>query len=47
MRITYGDASAVDATQLESLFASVQWDWANYPDQLFLAIKNSYRVITA
>ena len=47
MPITYGDASAVDASQLQSLFASVQWDSANYPDKLFLAIKNSHRVITA
>ena len=47
MDITYGDATRVDAAELQSLFASVQWDSANYPDKLFQAIRNSHHVITA
>ena len=46
MPITYGDAGSLDASQLQSLFASEQRNSANYPDKLFLAIKNSHRVIT-
>jgi N-acetylglutamate synthase-like GNAT family acetyltransferase len=47
MVITYSDAKEIEINQLQSLFASVQWDSANYPEKLFLAIKNSHKVITA
>lgn len=47
MNITYSDAKDIEVNQLQSLFASVQWDSANYPEKLHLAIKNSHKVITA
>ncbi len=47
MDIRYSNAKDVEISQLQSLFASVQWDSANYPDKLFLAIKNSHKVVTA
>ena len=47
MDITYGDAARVEVAELQSLFASVQWDSANYPDKLFQAIRNSHHVISA
>lgn len=47
MDISYSDGKDVDIRQLQSLFASVQWDSANYPEMLHLAIKNSHSVVTA
>jgi GNAT superfamily N-acetyltransferase len=47
MNITYRNVKDIEITQLQSLFASVQWDSANYPEKLHLAIKNSHNVITA
>ena len=45
--IAYDSTTDIDAGQLQSLFASVQWDSANYPDKLAVAIRNSHRVFTA
>ena len=47
MTITYSNAKDIDIVQLQDLFASVQWDSANYPDKLQLAIRNSHAVLTA
>lgn len=47
MDIIFGDVSAVGATQLQSLFASVHWDSANDPEPRFPAVKDSHPVITA
>ena len=47
MTITYSNAKDIDIVQLQSLFASVHWDSANYPEKLQLAIRNSHRVLTA
>lgn len=47
MDITYSSMKDIEINQLQSLFASVQWDSANYPEKLHLAIKNSHTVIAA
>lgn len=47
MHITYSDTRNIEINALQSLFASVQWDSANYPDKLVVAISNSHKVITA
>jgi len=47
MNISYRDIKDIEISQLQSLFASVQWDSANYPEQLAQAIRNSHTVITA
>ncbi len=47
MQITYKDINTIDTKQLQNLFASVEWDSANYPEKLTQAIKNSDSVITA
>jgi len=47
MNIAYSDTKDVEINQLQSLFASVPWDSANYLEKLCLAIKNSHKVITA
>lgn len=47
MNISYRDIKDVEISQLQSLFASVQWDSANYPEKLCQAIRNSHKVITA
>ena len=47
MPITYRDIKDIEADQLQSLFASVQWDSANYPVKLAAAISNSHKVFTA
>lgn len=45
--IVYSDSKDLEAGQLQSLFASVNWDSANYPDKLAIAIRNSDKVVTA
>lgn len=45
--IEFSHVQDIEAKQLQSLFASVNWDSANYPDKLAVAIKNSDKVITA
>lgn len=47
MNISYRDIKDIEISQLQSLFASVQWDSANYPEKLCQAIRNSHKVITA
>ena len=47
MNITYCDTRTIEINALQSLFASVQWDSANYPDKLVVAVGNSHKVITA
>jgi len=47
MNIIYSDIKDIEINQLQSLFASVQWDSANYPEKLRQAIRNSHKVITA
>lgn len=47
MDIIYQDVKDIEVNQLQCLFASVHWDSANYPEKLYLAIKNSHKVITA
>lgn len=45
--IELSDSKDIEAKQLQNLFVSVNWDSANYPDKLVIAIKNSDKVITA
>lgn len=46
-KISISDVKDIGAQQLQSLFASVNWDSANYPEQLAMAIRNSDKVLTA
>ncbi len=47
MKIEYRDSKDIDVNQLQSLFASVEWDSANYTEKLSIAIKNSHKAISA
>lgn len=46
-QIEFSNSKDIEVKQLQSLFASVNWDSANYPDKLAIAIKNSDKVISA
>lgn len=47
MDITFSKTKDIDKEQLCDLFRSVDWESANYPDKLYLAIKGSHTVISA
>lgn len=47
MKIKYSDNKIIEKGQLISLFQSVKWESAKYPDELYLAIINSHSVYTA
>ncbi len=45
--ITYQHTQDFTESELESLFLSVNWSSAAYPDRLRVAMKNSHRVVSA
>ena len=45
--IRFSDTKDIGVQALQSLFASVNWDSANYPDKLVIAMRNSDKVLTA
>lgn len=47
MGIRYSDNKNLEREQLVSLFTSVEWESAKYPQELQLAIANSHSVYTA
>ncbi|WP_440955760.1 GNAT family N-acetyltransferase [Methanosarcina sp. Mfa9] len=47
MGIRYSDNKNLEREQLVSLFKSVEWESAKYPQELQLAIANSHSVYTA
>lgn len=47
MKIIYSDSKEISKNQLESLFKSLDWKSANFPNELHEAMKNSHSVVTA
>lgn len=47
MNIRYSDNKNLEEEELASLFKSVEWESAKYPQELQLAIANSHSVYTA
>lgn len=47
MNIRYSDDKNIEIERLVSLFKSVEWESAKYPQELQLAIANSHSVYTA
>ena len=45
--IEYRETKEFTKSELQRLFLSVQWESANYPDKLVVAMKNSSHVISA